>query len=633
MVVNFSACCEAQPLPDVTHAPPSAAVGTADAPQPGQERPTPSDQAPPEASARWFARAFAQRNHYSQAAAVQRHAALPNAVCPAYSVWLANGNDHIPQYTSRFETFGSKLDDQPLCLLGESVVGLSTQAMHFADVTTANLDSDPEDEVLLAALAGRNGCADTGGVWVLRGDRGNWDDAIEIGGGYAAASVAVGDVDRDGRLDTVVGTLGVPDAVARIEVKCKPEPFVSQTRGKRTVSAERSTYMGILGFPFRPEDDADDASPGQCMLPIQLPYDNAPESPVLVYRGGASASTPPLALPASGAVDVELHDVDRDGALDIVVAGLDVRIYFGPLNASSVDCAQLTLVEDDPGGLAALDVAVADVDAGTGDKFAWIAAAQACLSLDGCEQTEDRMGVHVWRSSLSREFAHRLLPVRGMPSAVHFTALDEEALPDLLVGRMMDGEPAPACSCNPAVLGERLRAPKLGYIGAPLLAFPGRSGGDQGPWPAERPTTIHLVGRPGAEHPEMFPMISRIIEVADDREWAYDCAGQGSDGRHCKYEHAAPAGSTLVYRGPGSLASVASVTGPGGRAIPFHHRAGDSFITLARESAGPITVGWRAAKKGDYVVTSTSPLPDPTGASLFITAEKLGKSSGEGVTK
>jgi hypothetical protein len=586
--------------------------------------------APPAANAgaagatRWRATAFAAANHFSYGVALQRHGADAGA-CRSASLWLANGNDHVPQFMTRFRvTPGARPD----CVPSVAVTGWSSRAMYFADVAAGDIDGNGRDELFLASLADRDGCTDSGGVWRMSDAVASVPAAEALAGGFAAAALALGDVDRDGRMDLVVGTLGAPAGLKarRVEVACdelRAEEDANWLRPPRpdvaTSEEDLSGYEAVLGFPFSATRDRTPLRESGCRQAVRHPHDNAEHSPVLVFPGAAKGA--PLALPAEGAVDVDLHDVDGDGALDVVAAGRDLRVFYGPISAKGqVRCTQMTLP---PGGTSAfLGVDAVDVRGQDGAaSHTWIAASAACTELERCNHVD--FSVEVWRRARGGAWARRSLAVAGLPSAVRFIDRDGAGAPDLVVGRMT--EPVSGESDAPE-LGERLRIPWLGWLGAPLQVYMGAGGAD--PWPRWEAETIALVGLRGTSPSEFFPMAFRIHPYANGLAIASGCDGEHR-ARECEFAGPFARGQVLTYSGPGAVAGVAGVRDARGP-LRFHHVDGDDFVTLAAPARGRVEVEWRVSSAPAYVVTSAGPVPGPNGYSLLVSRNRGETAEGEG---
>lgn len=665
--------------------------------------PTPTAPPPSKLASRQKVKTFTTPNYFTYGAAIQRHErTTEEGRCRPATLWLANGNDHIPQHVTRFEVPNFAVRGS--CSVGSTASGWSSRAMYFADVATGDIDGVAgDDEVFLAALSDRDGDARTGGVW--RGlDSGEIE---EVHLGFGAAALALGDVDGSGKLDLVVGTLGVPTKKFEVQsVDCGPPTTavmddrpaapddMLRYKSRQTLSlppgllvlpdAPREplpAWAHVLGFPFGGsaadgtygdesggESTDGDATDGEATdgdesggdesdgdesggddtgednkstrherIPIRAAAKNAKGSAVLVYldvgRGGAGR---PLALAADGGVDIDLHDVDHDGALDIVVGGADVRVFYGPITRDKpVRWVRLPWAKSNP-NVAALGVDVADVVGADGRvTHTWIAASRGCLNATSCSDSVADMGVTVWRRDAAADgcktpekWARRDLETNGLPSAVRFTDRDDDGIPDLLVGRMTEHTDWLDDWCGPE-LGSRMRIPGLGLMGAPLLAFAGARDGAAGPWLKSESETITLHPGPVREiFKEFFPMAFRIIAYADVRDAKVRCSDEKFRDQFCRFNAprcgALGVGSVLTYRGPGAIAGVDSVKDEAG-SIQYHHIDGEAFITLAQRARGTVTVDWRVTPSPAHFITSTSPIPGPSGSSLFIEPPKLKK--------
>jgi len=495
-------------------------------------------------------------DHHSFGAAVRRLAASRDDDCAARELLVVNGYDHVPQYLARIalRMAGGR------CVPESSPRRWSPRALHFSDVAVADFDDDGRDELVVSSFAEADGRMHTGSVRVVAGGD-PWlvdPPALEIprGEGFAPASVAVGDVDGDGRLDLVVG----------------------------------SVWGGALGA-------------GRDVKHLR---GSEIDGPTFVFRGTGPAvdfALPDLLRPR-GVIDVKLADVDLDGALDVVTAGRELSVSSGP------DFADVGLLAAgmDPHVVAwGVDVAFMS-DRG----HALIAFTTSCFSGDECALAgvaDPAFGVSLWaiatrRSSSEAARDERLVgfwSTPGIPSPVRFADVDDDAMPDLIVGLM--SMPNEVGLLMP-VVGRPWLGP-LGLAGAAPLVLPGvafAAGDALGAWQAlaiRAPTPA-------------FPMTSAIVPYAEARD-AHAVVQLAPAGR-------ATGQRVLTYEGPGQVIG-AELRAPDGELVPLHHVPGDSHVSLASPlpaMVGDLTVTWQVARHPHLILTSACPLAGAAAGTLFI---------------
>jgi len=523
----------------------------------------PSTEAPPEAVWKAAAIRTLASDHHSFGAAVRRFQNSGDT-CSGRELLVVNGYDHVPQYLARidFRAAGGR------CVPETTPRRWSPRALHYSDIAVADFDGDGLDELVVAAFAEADGRMHGGSVRVVPGADPWLVDppalAIGAGLGFAPASVAIGDVDADGRLDIVVGSL----------------------------------WSGALGTGR----DVKHIRGGEL------------DGPTFVFRGTTTIDefSAPILLAARGVLDVKLVDVDLDGALDIVSAGRAVTIHYGP---AFIDVRTLPLAEGMADAVAlSLDVALLPDRQRT-----LVAFTTSCFSADECTLGalggRAAFGASVWSIATHGSDKPRaespigFWPTPGIPSPVRFGDIDEDALPDLLVGLM--SIPSDAGLLVP-VVGRPWLGP-LGLVGAAPLLLPGNDLMAEPPLAATAWQALSVRAPAPA-----FPMTSAIVPYVDARD-AYPVIGEPESGH-----------AVLSYSGPGQVVA-AQVHTAAGDEVPIHIVTGDPFVTLVEPSAKllhtDLTVTWHIVRHPHIILTSACPLAGPAAGTLFTKPPERVRSS------
>lgn len=576
---------------------PVSALGT------GNAEPEPSSAAPPR---RWafFATTFLVDKLYSHGIAVQR-AAAAGSDCSQDQFIVANGHDHTPQFAARVAVHPSS------CTPTMKPAKWSGAARHFADVAAADLDGDGADEIVMASLADPTQRLDTGSVFFI--DAAGTERPLVAGSdteaGYAASSLAIGDLDEDGDLDILVGSFWAPKAMMTADRQLatrEVEVAKTSTEDKCSVQKSKSDFPvwpPIFGFPVGSTPRGEVVSEPAPLLGSDL------TGAVFVYlQTQPGVFQPGGWLDSPAAVDLHLEDIDGDGHLDLLTAGRAIRIIYGPLIGGNgpIEVQKLPWSGANREPLLAHSVDVAFVDVGGHNPQVIIAANEGCFNIAECG-TLCAPGVALWSAARTgtrqEQWKQSFRYTPGLASALRFSSLDDgDKRPDLIVGRMSEAD-AQRCDCA--------NRPQLGRacIGAPLLAFRGAND-DTNAWLNRQADVIDIIdiGKPKGRDGVLLPMSFRILPYAN---------GQTRNRIEADDRTHPAAGTAVTYTGAGHVVHVAGVMTTEGTPLAFRHIHGERHITLTAPYHGAVNVSWRIVSGPGFLVTSASPLRAPTGVSFF----------------
>jgi hypothetical protein len=275
----------------------------------------------------------------------------------------------------------------------QPVVLYDSDAMQTWTVAVADMNGDGKPDIVVANLCASSNCTNgTVGVLLGNGD-GTFQPAVTYGsGGYQSYSVALADVNGDGKRDIVVTNLCPVDNSA----------------------CDNYSVDGTVG--------------------VLLGNGDGTFQPAVTYDSGGQ-------FPFSVAV----ADVSADGKPDIVVANNCVQCAYGEVSVllGNGNGAFKAAVAYSSGGYGALSVAVADVN---GDGKPDLVVGNECVSLGGCSEGSD-VGVLLGNGSFQNAVTYG--PDGYYPGSVAAADVNGDGKPDIVVanfcasrGNCTNGTPA-----------------------------------------------------------------------------------------------------------------------------------------------------------------------------------------------
>jgi hypothetical protein len=332
--------------------------------------------------------------------------------------------------------------------LGTSSPGLSfapavaygSGGLYASSVAVADVNGDGKPDIVVANCgANNNGCAPknaTVGVLLGNGD-GTFQTAVTYGsGGYYASSVAVADVNGDGKPDIVVASCSDSDCT-------NGEVGVLLGNGNGTFQTA-VTYRtgGYFATSVAVADVNGDGKPDLVTTNYCVDSNCDTNASVSVLLGNGDGTFQTAVSYDSGgleATSVAVADVNGDGKPDIVVANYC---------ASSNDCTSgmlgvllgngdgtfQTAASYDSGGHSASSVAVADVN---GDGKPDIVVANYCASSNDC--TNGTVGVLLGNGDGTFQMAVNYGESNGYATSLAVADVNGDGKPDLAVANWCNG--------------------------------------------------------------------------------------------------------------------------------------------------------------------------------------------------
>lgn len=221
-------------------------------------------------------------------------------------VVLAHGHDLSPQPVSYYGLDASTLSP---ATYGDIPDVFSEDYAYHGGVSAAYLDKDGYQDLCVTAYADARQLTSGGGVKIYRGSATGFDPAPSWEDtGYGASNCAFGDFDGDGDLDLVV--------TAAFEVRhqattvAPPSSTVVWSGGGASGGLATGPAGEIAGIP---------------------PFPNPLDGKARTYRNDGSGNFTlwQTLTKGVGAMDVEVADVNRDGWVDLLLAGPVTQVYAG----------------------------------------------------------------------------------------------------------------------------------------------------------------------------------------------------------------------------------------------------------------------------------------------------------------
>jgi len=346
-------------------------------------------------------------------------------------------------------TAGSSLDASTIFLEARS---FGTGGQPASSVVAADVNGDGRPDLLVANLCDSNGnCAASGlvGVLLSNGD-GTFQPAVDYAsGGYSASSVAVGDVNGDGKPDLLVSNACISGGNCTSGVV-----GVLLGNGDGTFqTAVTYTSGGYYADAVVIADVNNDGKLDAIVSNFYAGNGNYSQSTVGVLLGnGDGTFRPAVSYDPGGtfSVSVAVADVNADGRPDLVVANQCV---------TSTNCANGTIgvllgngdgtfqsaVTYGSGGANSTWVAVADVN---GDGKPDVAVSNQCASSINCLSQNGSVGVLINRGDGTFGAATVLTTGAFGSNSVAVRDVNHDGNPDLLVANQCQGSTSSSVACT-----------------------------------------------------------------------------------------------------------------------------------------------------------------------------------------
>ncbi len=269
----------------------------------------------------------------------------------------------------------------------QSAVAYDTTGQSSRFVATADLNNDGKADLVVANYCADNNCSN-GSMSVLLGNGdGSFQTAVSyVSGGQGTQALAIGDVNGDGKSDVVLADNCLSNSNCQVGQ-------ISLLLGNGDGTFQASTMFNSGGTYTRSVALADINGDDKLDVLAASQTDQGGQwqdgGVVSVLLGNGDATFQPAFAYTSGqyaGISLAVTDLNRDGKLDVVMANECVNNYSCLTGGVSVylgngDGTLVGAPNYNPGGWAALSVAVADVDA---DGKLDLLVTEACNNNNSC---------------------------------------------------------------------------------------------------------------------------------------------------------------------------------------------------------------------------------------------------------
>ena len=316
----------------------------------------------------------------------------------------------------------------------QSAVGVSDASGSI--VAAADVNGDGKPDLLTNGCPNGNTCSNGGVVGVALGNGdGTFQPEVTYGsGGSSASSLAVADVNGDGKLDVLAGNVGV--GVVGVLLGNGDGTFPSEVTYGSGGSYAESVAVADLNGDGKPDwVVANQCEAANCPSELGI---------VGVSLGNGDGTFRPAVTYSSGgyyAISIAVADVNGDGKPDLLVANqcpMNVNCFESGNTALGVvgvllgngDGTFRPVVTYSSGGYYATSIAVADVN---GDGKPDLLVSNLCQSSTGCSSTPGTVAVLLGNGDGTFQSAVSYVSGGGGAYSIAVADVNGDGKPDLLV--------------------------------------------------------------------------------------------------------------------------------------------------------------------------------------------------------